>query len=127
MTIVGAVGEHRGDRAVDLVEQRADQGCVALVRGGQLRGEDLTAVGIDRQMELRQLRRGLLPCFSNCHSPAPNTFSPALSITKSPIRPPVFSAAATPRSTLRREKVVWSGTGRSKPSSPMTDFSMPSV
>src|SRR6476469_1968663 len=49
--VVGAIGHDRGDGAGDLIEQRADQGGVALLDGGQLAGKDLAAVGIDREME----------------------------------------------------------------------------
>lgn len=50
--IVRTVSDDRGDGAGDLPKQRADQGGIALLGGGQLGGEDLTAVGIDREMEL---------------------------------------------------------------------------
>jgi hypothetical protein len=50
-TIVGAIGGDRGDRAGDRREQRADQGGVALLSGGQLGGEDLAARGINREVE----------------------------------------------------------------------------
>jgi hypothetical protein len=36
---------------MDLLEQGADQGGVALLGGGQLGGEDLAALGIDREVE----------------------------------------------------------------------------
>src|SRR3954454_17566007 len=49
--VVGAIGGDRGDGAGDLIEQRADQGGVTLLDGGQLGGQDLAAVGIDREME----------------------------------------------------------------------------
>src|SRR5215203_4398215 len=49
--VVGAIGRDRGDGAGDLIEQRADQGGVTLLDGGQLAGKDLAAVGIDREME----------------------------------------------------------------------------
>src|SRR4051812_14463177 len=52
LSVVSANGEHGGEWAVDLIEQRADPGSVAVVRGGQFRGQDLAAVRIDRQMEL---------------------------------------------------------------------------
>ena len=52
LAIVCAISKHRGDRAVDLVEQRADQGHVAVVRRGQFRGEDLAVVRIDHQVKL---------------------------------------------------------------------------
>ena len=51
LAIIRAVRQHRGNRAIDLVEQRADQGGVALVRGGQLGGQDVAAVGIDGQVQ----------------------------------------------------------------------------
>src|ERR671917_935596 len=47
--VVGAVGRHRGDGAMDLAEQWADLRGVALFAGGQLGGEDLAAAGIDRR------------------------------------------------------------------------------
>lgn len=50
--IVRTVSDDRDDGASDLLEQRADQGGIALLGGGQLGGEYLTAVGIDREMEL---------------------------------------------------------------------------
>src|SRR3954467_6406596 len=49
--VVGPIGHDRGDGAGDLIEQRADQGGVTLLDCGQLGGKDLTAVGIDREME----------------------------------------------------------------------------
>src|SRR5918999_1152279 len=49
--VIGAIGRDRGDGAGDLTEQRADQGGVTLLDGGQLGGKDLAAVGIDREME----------------------------------------------------------------------------
>ena len=50
--VVGAIGGDRGDGNGDLIEQRADQGGVALLGGGQLGGEDLAALGIYREVEL---------------------------------------------------------------------------
>src|SRR3712207_7084874 len=44
--------DDRGDGAGDLLKQRADQGGVTLLGGGQLGGEDLAAPGIDREVEL---------------------------------------------------------------------------
>src|SRR4051794_1885860 len=49
--VVGAIGRDRGDGAGDLIEQRADQSGVTLLDGGQLAGQDLAAVGIDRERE----------------------------------------------------------------------------
>jgi hypothetical protein len=55
--IIGPIGRDRGDEASDLIEQRADQGGVALLGGGQLGGEDLAAVGINREVEMLWGRR----------------------------------------------------------------------
>ena len=51
LAVIRAVRQHRGNRALDLVEQRADPGRVALVRGGQLGGQDVAAVGIDGEVQ----------------------------------------------------------------------------
>src|SRR3954464_14577875 len=53
--VVGAIGRERGDGAGDLIEQRADQGGVTLLDGGQLAGQDLAAVGIDREGTVAKL------------------------------------------------------------------------
>ena len=51
LAIIRAIGEHRGNRAVDLVEQRPDQRGVALVRRGQLDGQDVAVVRIDGKVQ----------------------------------------------------------------------------
>jgi hypothetical protein len=103
LSIICAISKYCGNRAVDLVEQRADQRRIAVVRGGQFRGEDLTAVGIDRQVELAPAPARLAAVL--LVPPLPNTFNPVLSITTWTFA--FFRAVATPRSTLRRENVVW--------------------
>lgn len=50
-TIIRAISHHRGNGSRDLVEQRSDHRAIADLVGGQLRGEDLVAVGINRQMK----------------------------------------------------------------------------
>jgi hypothetical protein len=57
----------------------------------------------------------------------PEHFSPVLSITTWTGPLTFFRAVATPRSTLRQENVVWSGTGRFRPSRSMIEPSRPSV
>jgi len=57
----------------------------------------------------------------------PNTFSPVESITTVTGPSVLDSAAATSRSALRREKVVWSGTGSVRPSRHISEPSKPSV
>src|SRR5918998_4960121 len=49
--VIRTVSDDRGEEAGNLIEQRADQGGVALLGGGQLGGEDLAAGGIDREVE----------------------------------------------------------------------------
>jgi len=51
LPIIGAIGHHRGHVTRDLVEQGADQGAIADLVGGQFRGQDLVAVGINRQVK----------------------------------------------------------------------------
>ena len=51
VTIIGAVRQHRAKRAGNLVEQWANQRSVALLIGRQRRGEDLTRVRIDREVQ----------------------------------------------------------------------------
>src|SRR5215213_1695947 len=50
--VIGAIRRDRGDGASDLIEQGANRGGIALIRGGQLRGKDLTAVRVDREVAL---------------------------------------------------------------------------
>jgi hypothetical protein len=50
--VVRTVRRQGSNRAWDLVEQRADQGSVTVLGGRSFRGEDLTTVGIDRQLQL---------------------------------------------------------------------------
>jgi hypothetical protein len=71
LAVVGAIGRDRGDGAGGSIEQRADQGGVALLAGGQLGGEDLAAVGIDREMELSPGPPATLAVLLHSHSPAP--------------------------------------------------------
>jgi methanogenic corrinoid protein MtbC1 len=49
--IISAVSQNRKNRAVDRVEQRASQGSVALVHGGQLGSQIVAAVGLDSQVQ----------------------------------------------------------------------------
>ena len=49
--VIRTVSDDRGDGVGDLLEQGADLRGVALLAGGQLGGEDLATVGIDRQVE----------------------------------------------------------------------------
>src|SRR4051794_34607651 len=79
--VVGAIGRDRGDGAGDLIEQRADQGGVTLLDGGQLGGKDSPLLGSTTRWSLRQVRWPRSPCFSLSHSPAPYTFRPVESIT----------------------------------------------
>jgi len=55
LAVVGAVGDHRGECTGDLREQGSDLGSVALLVARQLAGEDLAAVGVDREMEFAPL------------------------------------------------------------------------
>src|SRR5271165_6170434 len=43
---------------------------------GQVKRDDLAAVCVKTNCNLRQARRFAVPCFSNNHSPAPRSFSP---------------------------------------------------
>jgi hypothetical protein len=106
LAIVCAISKHRRNRAVDLLEQWADQGCIAVVRGGQLRGEDLSAVRIDRQMELSPAPARLAAVLLMQPFARPETFKPVLSITTWTGSLAFLRAVATPRSALRRENVV---------------------
>jgi hypothetical protein len=106
LAIVCAISKHCGDRAVDLVEQRADQRGIAVVRRGQFRGEDLSAVRIDRQMELSPAPARLAAVLLMQPFARPETFKPVLSITTWTGSLAFLRAVATPRSALRRENVV---------------------
>jgi hypothetical protein len=69
----------------------------------------------------------LPPCFSCSHSPAPNTFRPLESITTFTGPFGFVRAVVSGSRALRRASVVWSGTGRSRPSIWMMERSIPSV
>src|SRR3954464_13314560 len=81
----------------------------------------------------RQDRRLQEPCFSTSHSPGPHSFSPVLSTSRctgSASRPASAlpdRGRGTSRVAARRLRVVWSGTGRSRPSRRMTEPISPSV
>jgi hypothetical protein len=76
---------------------------------------------------LRTRYCGLPPCFSCNHSPAPKIFSPLESITTFTGPLGFFNFVVNDRRALRRDKVVWSGIGRSRPSIWMIERSIPSV
>ena len=57
---------------MDLLEQGADQGGIALFGGGQLRGKDLTAFGIDRVAEFHlAVNHAPAPCRARPPRPLP--------------------------------------------------------
>src|SRR5208283_1088493 len=78
-------------------------------------------------LALRHDRRRDVPCFSISHSPAPLSFSPALSTSKCSGPVPARRSGGTSSVFARRLSVEWSGTARSSPSSPMTEPISPSV
>jgi hypothetical protein len=57
--IVGPIASERGQRAGDLVEQRADLSAVIDIFRGQRRGHDLTGAGIDAEMQFAPGAAGL--------------------------------------------------------------------
>ena len=71
-------------------------------------------------------RRRLVPCFSTNHSPGPQNFSPVLSTSRCTGSLPAFGRG-TSSVSARRLRVLWSGTGRSRPSSCRTEPISPSV
>ena len=52
LAVVSPIADDRSQRAVDLVEQEADERCITLIGGCQGRRQDLAGVGIDREMQL---------------------------------------------------------------------------
>ena len=126
IAIIRAVRQYRGNRAIDLVEQRADQGSIALVRGGQLGGQDVAAVGIDGEVQPAPAPARLAAVLL-LQPLAPKIFSPLESITTVTGPFGFFRGVVNDKRALRRDKVVWSGTGRSRPSIPMIERSIPSV
>jgi hypothetical protein len=77
-------------------------------------------------VQLRHDWRRLAPCLSTNHSPAPQSFSPVLSTNRCK-GSALDGARSTANVSARRLSVEWSGTARSRPSSPMTDPISPSV
>jgi hypothetical protein len=57
--IVGPITGERGQRAGDLVEQRADLSAVVHLFRGQRRGHDLTGAGIDADVQFAPSAAGL--------------------------------------------------------------------
>src|SRR4051794_6554280 len=57
--IVGPIPRERGQRIDDLIEQRADLSAVIDIFGGQRRGHDLAAAGIDADVQLAPGTAGL--------------------------------------------------------------------
>jgi hypothetical protein len=62
-----------------------------------------------------------------CHSPAPKTFKPVLSITTVTGPAGTVRAVTKDKAALRRDSVVWSGTSRLRPSNVVTERKSPSV
>jgi hypothetical protein len=103
LAIVRPVSQHRGNRSIDLVEQWADQGGVALVR--ELGSQDVAAVGIDSQVQPAPAAARLAAVL--LMQPLPKIFSPLESITT--VIGPVgfFRVVVNDRRALRRDNVVW--------------------
>ena len=128
LLVVDAVGGERGHRSRDLVEQGADLGAVIDLLCGQRRRDDLAGAGVQADVQLRQDRRVLVPCFSTSHSPAPQSFRPVLSTSRCRGSPSLRGhGRGTTSVSARRQRVVWSGTARVSPSRPMTEPIRPSV
>jgi hypothetical protein len=123
VAVICAVRQHCGNRAIDLVEQRANQGSVALV--SELGGQDVAAVGIDGEVQPAPAATRLTAVL--LMQPLPKIFRPLESITTFTGPFGFFRAVVSDRRALRRDKVVWSGTGRSRPSIWMIERSIPSV
>jgi hypothetical protein len=51
LAVIGAVAGHRGDRALNLVEQIRNHRNIADIVRGQFHGGDLMGVGVDREMK----------------------------------------------------------------------------
>jgi hypothetical protein len=80
--IVDAIGGEGSDGVGDLIEQSVSHRGIVGILSGHRDGDDLAAVGIDADMQLRQDRRRDVPCFSTSNSPAPPSIRPVLSTSK---------------------------------------------
>ena len=58
LSVIGAVGRELSDRSVDMVEQRLHSRGIASVLAGQRLGDDVAAIGIQRQMQLSPTTAG---------------------------------------------------------------------
>jgi hypothetical protein len=114
--IVGAITGERRHVPGHLSKQRANlRGVIHVVR--RRIGGTISPVSASIPMcNFRQARRVLVPCFSISHSPAPPSSNPVLSTSRctGSARPP-DRGWGTSSVSPRRLRVVWSGTGRSRP------------
>ena len=93
----------------------------------QIKGEDLTAVGVDPNVQFTPGPRFAVPCFSNNDSPAPRNFKPVLSTIKCISPDAARALVCTGNPPARLLSVVWSGTGKSTSSMRMIEPIRPSV
>lgn len=104
--VLGAIRDHRADRAGDLREQWANLGRIALLVARQFGREDLTTVGIDRGVEF-----------------TPSPLAASIMLLGQPLSR--ASAVASARPGLSRAKVVWSGMSTLRPSRPTSERGRP--
>jgi hypothetical protein len=80
--VIGAVGNDRGERLVDLVEQRAEFGGIVDLPAGQGRGDDRAGFRINSKMQLAPSPAALGTMLPDQPLPGPLSFTPVLSSSR---------------------------------------------
>src|ERR1700712_2339811 len=127
LPVIGAIGYHRTDLALNLVQQIRERRDIADIIRGQFHRGNLLRIGVNREMQLTPAPARPDPVLLIKPFALTVDLHPVLSISRCKGSFRSTRCGNTVNPPPRRLNVVWSGIGRSRPSRPTIDLIAPSV